>query len=169
MASRLLVLRFRDIEVKSGETIRLHRELIDSYGYCWWGWLARDYERNPQAELTALDTALQADHDGKPYPVALYHTGLGRVYVATCECVRVSPASMRSPEVDFTPDYYRNKDAPAWFKLRSISPADSSFIVGRTCLGMPSAGASSHLDLLGKPIEKLEDLRRQEVTLWVIQ
>src|SRR5690242_10806520 len=47
----LIVLRFRDIEVNLGDTIRQHRLVLNSHGVCWWGWLYREYERNPREAL----------------------------------------------------------------------------------------------------------------------
>lgn len=163
----LIVLRFRDIEVRHGETIKRHRRIASDHGYCWWGWLCRDHERNPYKELLALDKAME--RDGGVYPVALYDTNEGRVYRAGCSGLEAASDEIRSPEVDLTPSYYHDRHARAWFKFHEIEPAHESLVVGRTCVQMPSATDECFTDLLGQRVNRLRDLRRQEVTLWVLE
>jgi hypothetical protein len=164
----LIVLRFRDIEVDRKETIKQHRLIINDLGYCWWGWLFRDHERNPHAELNEMHTELMAATGGLPYPVGLYDTGQGLMYKAMCDEVKTWATAGFSPEVDFTPDYYRTKRAPAWFRFREISDSTADLVVGRVCAAMPSADPECYLDLLGERVTKMRDLRRQEVTLWIL-
>lgn len=154
----LIVLRFRDIEVELGETIRQHRLVINEHGYVWWGWLFRDYELSPAGQLQQLT----ADE------VALYDTGQGRVYRAHCQDIVVDPRPRRSPSLDHTPPYYRTRSAPAWFKFDDIEPASEDWIVGRSCLAMPSASDECYTDLEGEVVGQLRELRRQEVTLWIL-
>jgi hypothetical protein len=164
----LIVLRFRDIDIDKKETIRRHRLIINDRGYCWWGWLFRPHERNPHQELNEIHAKLMAATDGCPYPVGLYDTGQGLIYTATCDAVTTWATSGFSPEVDFTPDYYRTKRAPAWFRFREITEASADAVIGRVCESMPSADPECYIDLLGKKVEKIRDLRRQEVTLWIL-
>ena len=169
MPQPLLVLRFRDIEVDRNATIRSHRLIINDLGYCWWGWLFRDHERNPHAELAVLHRQLMGATKGGPYDVGLYDTGQGLIYRAVCHAITTWATPGFSPEVDFTPDYYRRKRAPAWFHFSEISDADPNFVVGRVCAALPSADPECYTDLLLKPVSKLRDLRRQEVTLWILE
>ena len=164
----LIVLRFRDINVNRNETIRNHRLIINDMGYCWWGWLYREYERNPHSELGQLHGQLLANAASTTYAVGLYDTGQGRMYKGLCDGVTTWPTVGFSPEVDFTPDYYRDRRAPAWFRFKEISDDSPDLVVGRTCIGMPSAVQDCYTDLLGRQVTKMEDLRRQEVTLWVL-
>lgn len=159
----LIVLRFRDIEINLGETIRQHRLIINALGHTWWGWLFRDYETNPAMDLQALRRALPPR-----FEIALYDTGQGRLYVADCEDIATSVRPQRSPSLDHTPLYYRNRSAPAWFKLSGIQAVDHNFVIGRTCLALPSASDECHVDLQGRPVARLRDLRKQEVTMWVL-
>ena len=167
MPSRIITLRFRDIERNKGDTIREHRRMIDSVGHCWWGWLFKDIELSPHRELAAIDKDLRSTGDPS-YAVVLYHTGLGRIYQATCAELVVAGTPIRSPQVEFTPNYYRDKRAPAWFKLTAIEDVDVGVLVGRTCVSMPSASEDCFTDLVGQKIKKVNDLRRQEVTLWIL-
>jgi hypothetical protein len=163
--SPLIVLRFRDIELPSGQTITRHRTTIAEHGFCWWGWLFRDYERNPHDDLRRLyETLSQAS----TFPIALLDSGRGLIFRATCQEIRASITPERSPEPAATPAYYNDRRAPAWFRFTDIDDADISTVVGLTCTEMPSASQECFIDLLGQKVSALRDLRRQEVTLWVL-
>lgn len=161
----LIVLRFRDIELPPGETIARHRRTIAEVGYCWWGWLFRDYERIPHSELESLGTSLAVTGE---FPIALLDTGRGLVFRAVCRELRATKVVQRTPNPTATPNYYNDRKAPAWFQLVEIENADHSLILGRTCVAMPSASEDCFIDLLGQPVNHIKDLRRQEVTLWVL-
>lgn len=164
----LIVLRFRDIEVDLGDTIAKHRQIIEDHDRCWWGWLSREYELNPHHELDSLHATLASGRTNIPYPIVLFDTGQSKLYLATCDDIKTSTKRMYSPAAELTPDYYRGKRAPAWFRLRSISDTSSEAIVGRICHAMPSASEDCFTDLLDKEVGAIKDLRRQEVTLWVL-
>jgi hypothetical protein len=159
----MIVLRFRDIELSSGATIREHKLVINEYRFCWWGWLARDFERNPYSELAGVLAAA-----AKPFDVALYDTGRGLVYRASCTDIAAEPFPSSSPSLLHTPAYYRSRNAPAWFQFTEIEEIDEDFIVGRRCALMPSASDECFVDLAGKTVGQLRDLRRQEVTMWML-
>ena len=163
--SRLLVLRFRDIELPLGETIVRHKRKIAEHGFCWWGWLFRDYERNPHTELRQLAERLNGRDS---VPIALFDTGRGAVFRADCSEIQPSSSPQRSPDPAATPDYYNDRRAPAWFRLTDIEEVDPSLVVGRTCVELPSASEDCFIDLLGQQVTHIKDLRRQEVTLWVL-
>lgn len=163
--SRLIVLRFRDIELPSGETIARHRTTIAQHGFCWWGWLFRDYERNPHTELRRL---AQMVGESDAIPVALFDTGRSMIFRGTCREIRASRTLLRSPDPAATPAYYNDRRAPAWFRLTDIDEADHSLVVGRRCVEMPSASEECFVDLAGQIVTHIKDLRRQEVTLWVL-
>lgn len=165
LRDELIVLRFRDIELGLGGTIASHKRTIAETGFCWWGWLFRDYERNPHQELDRLGVAL-ARSEG--FPVALFDTGRSTVYRATCTEIRTTPKAQRSPHPIATPAYYNDRRAPAWFRLTDIEEVGPSLVVGRTCRAMPSASEECFVDLQGQIVRHIKDLRRQEVTLWVL-
>lgn len=160
----MITLRFRDIEMVSGDTVREHRMIINKFGFCWWGWLFRDFERNPHEELRSIGS-----RENRPFDVALYDTGQGKVYRASCHEIYARSLPTRSPSLHHTPGYYRGRSAPAWFRLGEIDEESSDFIVGRRCVEMPSASDECFVDLAGKAVKELRDLRRQEVTMWVLE
>lgn len=159
-----LVLRFRDIERPLGATIEEHRKIILSSGSTWWGWLYRSYETIPITFFSALQAQL-----GDGITVFLYDTGQGAVYAARCSEIEFQHYSDRSPDPILTPAYYNARDAPAWFRFDDIQQIEPDAIVGRSCIAMPSASEDCAVDLEGAQITRLADLRRQEVTLWVIE
>lgn len=162
--SPTLVLRFRDIERAEGQTIKLHRDCISQHGATWWGWLYRAYEQVPVETLQGLKPEGASAMD-----VCLYDTGQGRLYRARCTQIDCPDGFAElSPEIQLTPSYYNGKEAPAWFRFVSIDDASDDWILGRICQSMPSATTECSIDLVGSPVFKLSDLRRQEVTLWVI-
>lgn len=163
--SRLIVLRFRDIELSPGETITRHRRTIAQHGYCWWGWLFRDYERNPYQELLSLVSEIGAAGD---FPLGLLDTGRGLLFRSVCRQLAATKTLRRTPEPLATPSYYNDRRAPAWFQLVEIEDADLSMVIGRTCIAMPSASEECFVDMLGQTVTSIGDLRRQEVTLWVL-
>ena len=125
----------------------------------------RDYERNPHVELRRLANARGASSS---FTLALFDTGRGKIFPAICQELRATSSPQRSPEPAATPDYYNDRRAPAWFQLTDIGEADASAVLGRVCVEMPSASDDCFVDLLGQSVKHLKDLRRQEVTLWVI-
>ena len=161
----LIVLRFRDIELPSGETIARHRTTIAQHTFCWWGWLFRDYERNPHVEFHRLFAAYPTP---TTFTVALLDTGRGLVFRAMCRDLRATASPERSPEPAATPAYYNDRRAPAWFRFTEIEDAEPSLLIGRKCIEMPSASEECFIDLLGQTVTAVKDLRRQEVTLWVL-
>ena len=162
---KLIVLRFRDIEIGLGETIAAHKRAIAELGFCWWGWLYRGYERNPHGELETLGKSLARSGS---FSVVLFDTGQSILFRATCSEIRATSTPQRSPNPAATPAYYNDRRAPAWFRLTDIVETKPSLVIGRTCHDMPSASDECFVDLLGQVVRHIKDLRRQEVTLWVL-
>jgi hypothetical protein len=163
-ADSLIVLRFRDIGLIAGSTITEHRRTIGQHGHCWWGWLYREYEVNPHRVVTEL-----AESRHTPFPVILFDTGRTLLYEAACDRINAYPHARRSPQVSHTPGYYNDRPAPAWFRFSDIVEASPSVVVGKTCVDLPSASDECFTDLLGQQVSHVRDLRRQEVTMWVVQ
>ena len=162
----LIVLRFRDINVNRNETVKEHRRVITDQGSCWWGWLAREWEKNPEKELNDLKKLLA---ESLPFKILLYDTGQGLLFSAECEEMFAFRGDAKSPDLALTPSYYRDRRAPAWFRLSSISEVESEEIENLRCIMLPSATEDCFTDLRGKTVTSLLDLRRQEVTLWILQ
>lgn len=158
-----LVLRFRDIERPVGETIEAHREIISSRKGVWWGWLYRTYERIPSEYLNSY-----VPEGARERPVYLYDTGQGVVYKCTCTSITVDERPELSPKPALTPAYYNGRAAPAWFFFTSIETVSVDELIGSTCVDLPSATPECSVDLLDAKVTRLSDLRRQEVTMWIL-
>jgi hypothetical protein len=154
--SQLLVLRFRDLSVEPGDSIRLHRKTIASHGSCWWGWWSRDLEQDPSGVLGHLTT---------PRTVALYHTDQRRIYASRCLGIETYPNKSLSPNANQTPDYYNPRSLRAWFKLTDIIDSDPSLVLGRRCTFTAAEGKVAD----GPVIVDLSQLRRMETTMWILE
>lgn len=161
-----IVLRFRDIERPIGETVSLHRESINESGFTWWGWLYRSYETIPVERFRQVQKVIEKTGQVE---VLLYDTGQGRMYSTNCVEVAFQNYLEASPDPKATPAYYNGRSAPAWFKLTCILEAPDDCVIGRICFEMPSEIEDCSVDLHGSVVHKLSDLRRQEVTLWLIR
>lgn len=114
----MILLRFRDLSIPDGETIRRHTDVIATRGYVWWGWITRGHESHPIVTLTALSR--QAVSGGTE--ICMIHTGTGDVFSAQLTAVHGDLSGTRTvtPEFDNTPVYMHESRCPIWFKLASI-------------------------------------------------
>jgi DNA repair exonuclease SbcCD nuclease subunit len=123
-----LLLRFSDPE-PTINTIEAHRDIIDEFEYCWWGWWKADFEPDHCR-------AFARHFKDATREVLLYHRGYGngrgKFLVATCEDVFVKQgAPVITPQEQLTPAYYRHQAFPAWFKFSDIRDADQQEAVER--------------------------------------
>ena len=167
-----VVLRFRDLVTIPDDTIRLHREIINSpAGGVWWGWWSKGPERIPDAAFRRLlELAQRADG----LELFLMDSGTGRTYRARCRDLRWRPDHnlMSSPNADETPPYYRARPYLAWFRLTEIEPVDDAAIRNLTYVRIDSFfqdGTSRYTPFYGKKIHSIEELRQQERTIWFVR
>jgi hypothetical protein len=118
-----IVLRFRDLATNPGGTISKHRTIIETAGATWWGWWSTAPETPPRDLLADLVRGSRGTN--APF-VYLFHSFTRKMHRAAVEEVRVSPLKdgMRSPNSKLTPEYYCDRDCPAWFFLKSIEEED---------------------------------------------
>jgi hypothetical protein len=162
--SNLLVLRFRDIEREINGTINEHNGCISAHNSVWWGWLKRPYEKVPLTFFGELEQQLAESS----IAIALYDTGQGKIYQANCISIQYYDYLQTTPDPVSTPAYYNSKLTNAWFKFDSITETEAGFLLGRYCISMPSATDDCAIDLEGSQVVRLSELRRQEVTMWVL-
>jgi len=166
-----IILCFRDLVTEPGGTINLHQELINQYGYCWWGWWKKPIEDVP------VEVFLQiiAPKKGLDKPsILLYHCGDYELFNATIENIKVAPSEggMSSPEIDKTPEYYVHLKCAAWFKLNKIEKINNSEeeIKKMIYVSFPSwPKDASHDEFREKNIESFEQMDEMKVTLWHIR
>lgn len=109
---KTLSLRFANNFAPTCGTIQAHQEIIDKYGYVWYGKLG-----NPVSESYMNDIVLKQSNPR----LLLIQSGQSARYWAYIEMY-----SSETPDLDKIPSYYRNdvKKFKAWFKITKIEVAD---------------------------------------------
>lgn len=109
-----IILRFRDLVTEAGETIIAHDNIIKEKQAVWWAWWNKGNERIPVQEFSTLRTFAEND----AIAVYLLDSGQKKLYKATCSGVNFSTRDLaESPSPELTPEYYRSRKYPAWFKF----------------------------------------------------
>lgn len=111
----MTVLRFSNYDV---DTIRAHQDIAGKVGYVYWGWWKKQHEPWPDEPITRIVESCGPD---RPAYIGLVERQAEKYYIAACEQI-VCDASKRlpSPDPDSTPEYYREKLWPMWFKFTSF-------------------------------------------------
>jgi hypothetical protein len=162
-----LVLRFRDLTVPDGATIKRHGEIISSRGATWWGWIMRQDEIFPDEFIVTLSRRLE---EVGPQLIYLFHTGSGEFYRASLGRIAALPGGMRirSPEMDLTPAYMHESVCPAWFEISGIEKLEGQPDI--VVESMPTLLSPSQTDcrLNSGIMIQATELRNSGATLWVI-
>ena len=114
---RTVVLRFSDAEKA---TIPEHEQIINTRSSVWWGWWKKQTEQFPLEALRHLKSEAER---GRALIGLISRKEEEDLYSAACVDVAFAEdgVSTGSPEPELTPEYYRNTEFPAWFKLTRIS------------------------------------------------
>lgn len=114
-----VVLRYRDL---IADTITQHAKLIREANEVWWGWWRKPNEPQRLQELAELKSKARQE----PVEVGIFDRSKPKYAVATlADCVfSESGAVIRTPDEIRTPEYYRDKSFPAWFKLTKLAEVD---------------------------------------------
>jgi hypothetical protein len=145
---RTIILRFRDLSIPDGETIRRHRESISVFGDTWWGWIMRQRESYPEQLFITLAQRLKE----QPQSIYLFHSGEVTLYPAQLKRISAFPGGMKlqSPDVQRTPPYMTEAECPAWFQLSKIdAPIQTASTLSITSFPTLLTPAPPDLELLG--------------------
>lgn len=168
-----VVFRFRDL---IANTLAEHRKVIQERGACWWGWWKRPQEDSHE---TLWDDLKKATASGSPVTVGLFHSGLGKVYLAEIlDVIGPGPSDERvrvpEGEEDLIPEYYRKSPfSRAWLRMTTIGeePVDDFF--GRYSLAavpqIPNYSESVLKRLQNKVILDPEELKGMDTTIWKVR
>ncbi|MCL4299777.1 MAG: hypothetical protein KJ077_28840 [Anaerolineae bacterium] len=167
---KTIILRFRDLVTEAGETIRIHRAIVNSFGEVWWGWWMRQYENIPYNLFQELAESIEKAGELHGY---CFNSGTTELYTVQIKQIAVAPGNgtISSPDPEKTPEYYHMARYPAWFLLRSIEDihfSDVKFFYD-LFLVRPELQEGTLAGLMGQPVASLEQLRQIDVTLWVVQ
>lgn len=166
--SEVLVLRFRDLVTEPGGTIYEHRRIIEAMGYVWWGWWMRQYEIPPSALFEQIYETIRGGVEPEAY---LFDSGRAQLHQCRVSDIRVAPEdTIGPPELEAAPHYYQRGSYPAWFKLSRIDAQWQTDVPeGWRFSSFPSnASGDHHSDLVGTPVESLDQVRSSDATLWVM-
>jgi hypothetical protein len=168
-----LILRFRDLATAPGETLALHRAVCDQHGFVWWGWWNKFGEQVP----AGLFARLKAEAQQAPTQWFLFDSGQNSLYRARCgDIVWNQDARQRipSPDLAATPEYYRNQQYFAWFRLTElpnnvVNPDTVNQFTYEEVSDFFESGHSQFLPFYGKRVETLQELQQQNRTIWFLR
>ena len=167
-----LILRFRDLATAEGQTLVLHRQIVQQHGHVWWGWWNKFGEQVPVELFTEFNARMQQ----KPLDLYLFDSGKNELRRAQCTEIRWGNGGVRtrSPEPDRTPQYYKEQDYFAWFKFVDIAldATDPNVLHSFTYVQISEffeSRVSRFVLLYGKRIESVHELQEQNRTIWFIR
>ena len=110
-----IALRFGEHFAPKCGTIAAHQELIDKYGFVWYGKLGTPISKSAIEDIMSMDTP----------KILLIRSGKAERYWAM-----VSEIKREIPEKLYIPDYYAdNADSfSSWFKIIEIVPASKDIM-----------------------------------------
>lgn len=159
-----IILRFRDLSIPLGETLRRHRHIAKRHSYVWWGWMKRNREGRPNSLLS--ETAAAASE--RVVSAYLYDSGTDRIHAARLSGIAALPNDdIPSPEPGLTPSYMAEAILPAWFKLSDISPEPLTRPV-LAIHSLPTLPDETDTDsvTLDQQFSDLATLRKSGATMW---
>ena len=167
-----IILRFRDLSIT--DTIKSHKDIIESKEYVWWGWWAKPQEKVPINEFNQLDSHIeQLDF----LDLFLFDSGKLKLYKARCtEIYYHNGKVVETPDVNTTPEYYRNNNYKAWFKFSDIEEIEERNV--KKVLNEYSylqvddfftSGQSSFTKFYNKQVFSLKELHEQQRTIWFLR
>jgi len=166
-----VILRFRDLGIPSGETIKRHVDVITSQKSVWWGWWAQGNERVANDAYAAL-RALAKSSGG--LVIWLFDSGQKRVFRAHCVDLKWEPANpIASPVPELTPEYYRTTDCAAWWQFDDIQDADIGDLRAFSYVDVPehfdSPDGLDYSVFDSKQVVSTDELHEQRRTVWFIR
>ena len=178
--NEVLLLRFRDLVTKPGGTIVEHRSILTSHKRVWWGWWKRGGEIPPRSLFAEMKTLIDEGSIPKAYLFDATHRLLFRSEIAD---IKVSPtiSGITSPEPAKSPEYYHRGCYAVWFLLTSIDDVNLEEL-DLSYHSVPTdseenkkyEGSKGHriesvdFQSEGLEIRSLRDLRKIDVTMWVL-
>lgn len=164
-----IILRFRDLVTETGETILAHNSIIKEKQAVWWAWWNKGNENIPVQEFSTLRT--YAENDG--ISVYLLDSGQKKLYKAMCAGVNFSTRDpAESPDKELTPEYYRSRKYPAWFKFVKIEECTPDEIHHFSYVQVDSLFCDDSINysmFSEKRVYDLNELIQQNRTVWFVR
>jgi len=164
------IVLFRDLITQPGETIQFHRDKIDEYGYCWWGWWKKHIEDIPRHLLSHLAQISDEAVTGPRPTVFAFDCGTHRIYENDLQGIEIAAndEAMRSPEIEKTPEYYAHVKSAVWLKVSAIRDVVNApeTLHSMTYVEFPTWRNSKYEEYRGKRIAGTTELDEMLVTFW---
>ena len=164
-----IILRFRDLVTETGETIAEHDKIIKDKRSVWWAWWNKGNEQIPLQEFSVLRTL--AENCG--VPIYLLDSGQKKLYKTMCSGLHLSPTGLvASPEPELTPEYYRTRKYPAWFRFTKIENCDKEELRNFSYMQVDSlfCDANTNYNMFSdKRIYDIDELIQQNRTVWFVR
>jgi hypothetical protein len=127
----MIFLRFRDIGVNDGESVRLHSAIAEKRHFAWWGWIRREGHEICPWELLVQQSRQLVDGAVR---IGFVHTGTNAFYTAELSIIHAHPKGepLVAPELGRTPRYMHERKCAAWFGIRDFRP-EPDLQVKRVC------------------------------------
>lgn len=171
MMFKTLILRFRDLVTPVGQTIELHKKIIEEHAShsVWWGWWAKADEQCPR-EFTTLKSEVSDDN---PLKIYLFDSFQKKLYAALLNELTISFEKHNCPDNTASPEYYSHQQYNVWFRFSSITEVEDSLneIKGWAYSGAVSdffANEDMFSIFTDKQIFSLDELRCQDRTIWFV-
>jgi hypothetical protein len=167
-----LILRFRDLVTRPGDTLARHAELCAARGdRVWWGWWHKAGERAPAEAFLHLQGLAQGKGG---LDILLFDSGRSLVFKARCTDLAWKSAPSATPHPDRTPTYYRDQLYLAWFELSIVGtePVDPAVLKKWTYHRVDPFfmdAPSRFDDFYGKRVASAEELRQQDRSIWFVR
>ena len=171
LEQRTVILRFRDLVTKSGDTIFLHQEIAVREGSVWWGWWHKHGETVPDDAFRLLATRAKGEAG---LPLFLFDSGRLKAYKSLCRDLVWDPLhkSFPTPNNGLTPSYYESAEYLAWFSLTTFEEIPGTEFQQYSYYreGDFFKEKSSRFEpFYEKKVYGLEELKQQDRTIWFVR
>lgn len=111
-----LVIRFKNLG--TNDSILEHNKIVEKKGYVWGGWWAHSDEQLPLDKIAIL----QSISLERTITLFLVNSEINNIYPVVVSDIKFSHDRKKipSPEIEYTPNYYKNHNLLLWFKIISI-------------------------------------------------
>lgn len=168
---KTIILRYRDLSNKN--TIELHKKIINSKGFVWWGWWAKPQEKISLEVFSELKS--KAELDG----IDIYLLDSGKFELRKAKCVGIDFGEngefINTPVKTATPEYYKNNQYMLWFKFESISEPIVNSKAELNCYSYVKVdehfanGISPFSAFDNKVVYDCDELIEQQCTIWYLR
>lgn len=169
---KTMMLRFRDLVTSTGDTIKLHKSIIDEHPTkaVWWGWWAKPGEQCPR-DLMNLTVKISREN---PLDIYLFDSGQCEIYKATMIGLSTNVVKHICPhsEPPKTPEYYANQSYHAWFEFSVIEKVSEDIIKGFAYSDNIKdffTNKDSFKIYERKQVSSLRELQSQDRTIWFLE